>query len=155
MKSKAKVAVFGGAAPGNDMLQIAYQVGKLLAKADVVLYCGGLGGVMEMAAKGASDAGGTTVGILPTPGISAANPYIKIPVATNMGHARNIILAHSVDGAIAIDGEYGTLSEISIALKIGIPVVAIKPPVKVPGIIEVASPLQAVQALLDKIGYST
>ena len=97
----------------------AEEVGRLLAEAGAILLCGGLGGVMEAAARGARNAGGLTVGLLPGGDRSAANPYIAIPIATGLGEARNVVIVTAADAVIAIAGEYGTLSEIALARKLG------------------------------------
>jgi uncharacterized protein (TIGR00725 family) len=91
-----------------------------------VVVCGGLGGVMEAACRGAKDAGGTTVGILPGHGRADANPYVDVAIATGLGEARNALVVRAADALIAIGGEYGTLSEIALALKAGKPVVGIE-----------------------------
>lgn len=113
----------GEACPNEDVW--AEEVGRELARRGAVLLCGGLSGVMEAAARGARAEGGLTVGILPGPNRSEANPHIQIGVATDLGHARNIVLVRSSDGLIAIGGGYGTLSEIAIALKTAKPVVSL------------------------------
>jgi uncharacterized protein (TIGR00725 family) len=97
----------------------AYEVGRLIAENGAVLVCGGLGGVMAAASKGCAEAGGEVLGILPGPTADSANPYVTLPIVTNMGHARNVIIAHSAAVLIAIEGEYGTLSEMAIGLKLG------------------------------------
>ena len=84
-----------------------------------MLLCGGLGGVMQAAAQGAQEAGGTVIGILPGPDRRAGNPFLTYSLVTNLGHARNMVLAHSADGLIAVDGGYGTISEAAIALNWG------------------------------------
>jgi uncharacterized protein (TIGR00725 family) len=100
-------------------------VGQRLAKQGVALICGGLGGVMEAACKGARSAGGLTIGILPGDDRHAANAYVDVPIVTGMGYARNAIVVKSAQAIIAIDGSYGTLSEIAFALQAGIPVVGL------------------------------
>ena len=100
-------------------------VGEGVARAGAILITGGMGGVMAAAARGAASAGGAVVGILPGDDAEGANPWITIPIVTNIGHARNVILAHTSEALIAIGGSYGTLSEVAIALRIGIPVGAI------------------------------
>jgi uncharacterized protein (TIGR00725 family) len=100
-------------------------VGEEVARAGAILITGGLGGVMAAAARGAARAGGAVVGILPGDNADDASPWITIPIVTNLGHARNVILAHTSEVLIAIGGSYGTLSEVALALKIGIPVAAI------------------------------
>jgi hypothetical protein len=119
------IAVVGGQLCTDDEARTAYEVGRLLAQAGSVLICGGLTGVMEAACKGAKEAGGTTIGILPGPFRSDANPYVDYAIATDMGQARNAIIVRTSDAVIAIGGEYGTLSEIAMALKMGKRVVAI------------------------------
>jgi hypothetical protein len=125
-QSPAIIAVIGSGQCESSIYQLAFEVGEEVAKKGAILVCGGLGGVMEAAAKGASSAGGLTVGILPGPSCNSANPYIKIPVATDMGQARNVIIAHTADGLVAVSGGAGTLSEIGHGLKIGKPVVGLK-----------------------------
>jgi uncharacterized protein (TIGR00725 family) len=94
-------------------------VGRELGSRGAVLVCGGLGGVMEAACKGAKDAGGTTIGILPGSDRSAANPYVDFAIPTGLGEARNALVVRSADALIAIGGGYGTLSEVALALKAG------------------------------------
>ncbi len=120
------IAVIGGSQPSTEEAKLAEAVGRELAKQGVTLVCGGLGGVMEAACRGASAEGGTTVGILPGDSRRDANPYVKIPVVTGMGYARNIAVVKSAQAVIAVGGSYGTLSEISYALANGIPVVGLK-----------------------------
>lgn len=112
-----------------------------------ILICGGLGGVMEASAKGAKEGGGVTVGVLPGSSIDQANPYIDIPIATNMGHARNTIIAQTADVLIAISGEYGTLSEIAIGLKLGKPVYGLGSWPSVTGIEQISSVEELFQRL--------
>ena len=104
---------------------MAEAVGRELARRGAILVCGGLGGVMEAACKGASAEGGVTVGILPGDSRQAANPYVQIPIVTGMGYARNVAVVKSAQAVIAIGGNYGTLSEISHALQSGIPVIGL------------------------------
>ncbi len=119
------VGVIGAADASIEQKNDAQEVGKLIAENEWILVNGGLEGVMEASAKGATQAGGEVVGILPTPQTSSANSYVTIPIATNMGHARNIIIAHTAQALIAIGGSEGTLSEIAIARKLGKPVFGI------------------------------
>jgi uncharacterized protein (TIGR00725 family) len=125
MKRAPYVAVVGASAGTPSELALGEAVGRLLAERGAVLVCGGMGGVMEAAAGGAINAGGTTVGILPTASRLDANPYLTIAVATGMGEARNAIVVRTADVVIAVHGEYGTLSEIALALKMGKPVVGL------------------------------
>jgi len=120
------IAVIGGSQPSTEEAKLAEAVGKELARQGVTVVCGGLGGVMEATCRGASAEGGITVGILPGNSRRDANPYVKIPVVTGMGYARNIAVVKSAQAVIAVGGSYGTLSEISYALSNGIPVVGLK-----------------------------
>ncbi len=133
---------------------LAEKVGRLLARKGAVLVCGGMGGIMEAACRGAVGEGGLTIGILPGDDISAANPYVKLPIATGMGIGRNIIIVRTARAIIAINGKYGTLSEIAYALQLGKPVFALSPWVEVPGIRRVATPEEAVDAALKAIKLS-
>ena len=117
------IAVIGGGSCGAAEEALAEEVGRLVAQAGATLVCGGMGGVMEAAARGAKQAGGTTIGILPGHDRAAANAYLDHVLTTGMGHARNLAVVSSGDAVVAIGGEYGTLSEIGLAAKIGRPVV--------------------------------
>ncbi len=122
---KTIVAVIGTSSASSEEAAAAEHVGRLVAERGWVLVTGGLGGVMEAASKGASEAGGAVVGILPHGDSSRANAHVQIPIATNMGFARNAIIAHTADALIAVGGAYGTLTEISMALNLGKPVFGI------------------------------
>jgi len=129
----------GQATPGE--YEAAYATGRLVAEKGAVLVCGGLSGVMEAACKGARNAGGITVGILP--GTEGGNPYLDIIIRTGLGHARNILVVLSADAVIAVGGEYGTLSEIAIALKSCRPVYGINT-WDIDGVMPCSSPEDAV-----------
>jgi hypothetical protein len=105
---------------------LAREVGVYIARSEAILVCGGTGGVMEAAAGGAKSAGGITIGILPGPSEADANPYIDIPIVTDLGNARNVINVLTSHAVIAVAGAYGTLSEIALALKCGKPVVGLE-----------------------------
>jgi hypothetical protein len=120
------IAVIGGSKPTMEEASVAEQIGRALAEAGAVLICGGRGGVMEAACRGAKRSGGTTVGILPGPDASDANPYVDIPIVTGIGEARNAIIARTAQVAIAVGGSYGTLSEIGLALGFGTPVIGLR-----------------------------
>ncbi len=145
--SRRRIAVIGTGIADEEVYEMAYEVGRLLAEKEAIVYCGGLGGVMEAAARGAFEAGGLTVGILPGNKAEEANPYIQIPVVTDMGHARNVILVRSAEGVIAVAGGYGTLSEIALALKMWKPVVGLRTWPGIEGVIYEESPEKAVERL--------
>ena len=119
------IAIIGGGECSPQEAKLAEEVGRELARHDVILICGGLGGIMEAACKGASSQGGTTIGILPGDSRQSANPYVQIPIVTSLGEARNVIVIKSAQAVIAIGGSYGTLSEIGHALRAGIPVIGL------------------------------
>ncbi len=125
MNNKRSIAVIGGGQPSPQEAQLAEEVGRELARQGVILVCGGLGGVMESACKGAPSEGGLPIGILPRESRQAANPYVQIPIVTGIGHARNLAVVKSAQAVIAIGGSYGTLSEIGHALQSGIPVIGL------------------------------
>ncbi len=120
---KKRIAVCGGEKANEEERMLARKCGRLIAEKGGILVCGGLGGVMEAASYGAKEAGGLVVGILPGNSSEMANPYVDIPVVTNMGVARNAIIVLSSSGVIAIGGESGTLSEVAFSIKMGVPVV--------------------------------
>jgi len=120
-----QIGVIGGEKPDKGALKQAYLVGKEIATRGHVLVCGGRGGVMAAACRGAKDAGGTTVGILPSDDGSDANPYLDIVIRTGIGFARNVIVVLSSDAIISIDGGCGTLSEIGLAWAYGKRIVAL------------------------------
>ena len=112
-RNKIRIGVIGGASPDPKYRQIAYDVGKGIAKKGAILVCGGLSGVMEAAARGAKKAGGLTIGIVPGNSIEDANAHIDIPIATGLGYSRNSLVAMNADILIAVDGQFGTLTEIA------------------------------------------
>jgi len=125
VNKKKFIAVIGGSECSPQELQLAEEVGRELACQGAVLICGGLAGVMTAVCKGASEEGGITIGILPGDNRQMANPYVQIPIATGTGYARNIAVVKSAQAVIAIDGSYGTLTEIAYALQSGIPVIGL------------------------------
>jgi uncharacterized protein (TIGR00725 family) len=145
------VAVIGGSAAGPEVAALAYDVGRELARLGAVVVCGGLGGVMEAAARGVQEAGGVSIGILPDPDRLRANPYLTYTIPTNLGHARNMLIAHAADAVIAIDGSYGTISEAAIALKLGKPVVALGTGWSLPHLMAAETPQDAVSRILDAL----
>jgi len=146
------ISVIGAGTCSDDIYSIAEDVGKRIAQKGAVLFSGGLGGVMEAASKGAKEAGGTTVGILPGFSNNDANDFVTIPVTTGLSHARNIIIVRSADAVIAVGGEYGTLSEIAIALKLGKPVIGINTWGDIKGVVNVTSAEEAVNKAFKLAG---
>jgi hypothetical protein len=119
MQQSVQIAVIGPGECPASVARIAEDVGRGIARAGAVLVCGGLGGVMEAAARGAKHEGGVTLGLLPGSRRADGNPYLDCVVATGLGHFRNFIIAHTADALIAVGGRYGTLSEIAMALTLG------------------------------------
>ncbi len=119
------ISVIGAGSCENKTYVMAEDVGRRIAQSGAILITGGLGGVMEAASKGANEAGGTVIGILPGFSKDDANSYVTVPITTGLSHARNVIVVRSADAVIAVAGEFGTLSEIAIALKLGKPVIGI------------------------------
>lgn len=160
MINKSKfIAVIGGREPSAEETRLAETIGRELARQGATLVCGGLGGVMEAACKGASSEGGVTIGILPGDNRQAANPYVQIPIATGMGYARNVAVVKSAQAVIAIGGSYGTLSEIAHALQSGIPVIGLntwalsRNGQQDDSIIPAQNPTEAVNKALNLITY--
>ncbi len=126
MAQRVQISVIGASEGEEELLREAEEVGRRIAEADAVLICGGRTGVMEAASKGASEAGGTVVGVLPSLSPADANPHVTHAIATGIGEARNLAVVASGQAVIAIGGEWGTLSEIAYARKLGRPVIAIQ-----------------------------
>ncbi len=147
------IAVCGAGTCGPELYETARQVGREIARRGATLVCGGLGGVMEAAARGAYEEGGMTVGIVPGPSTADANPYIRVAVATEMGQARNAIIIRTADGVVAAGGAYGTLSEIALALKSGKPVVSLGSWEVSKDLVSATDPAGAVQTVLDLLSY--
>ncbi len=150
--------MIGAGESEEEIFRAAEEVGRRIAEAGAVLICGGRGGVMEAASRGAAEAGGTVIGVLPTLSPADANPYVTHAVATGIGEARNLAVVASGEAVIAVGGEWGTLSEIAHARKIGRPVVAIRSWTLRNrsgtdlGIVEAETPEQAVSAALSAAG---
>lgn len=120
------ISVIGHSQCDEQKMALAYTLGKEIAGRGHVLVCGGLGGVMEAACRGAREAGGLAVGLLPGPDRSHANKWLSVSIPTDMGHARNVLVALAGDAIIAVCGGYGTLSEIAFGLKMGKPVIGLE-----------------------------
>jgi len=152
------VGVIGSSKAEGEFLILAEEVGAEIAKRGAAVVCGGLTGVMEAVCKGARREGGLTIGIIPSDNRNDANPYVQIPIVTGMGTGRNVMLVKTADVVIAVGGEFGTLSEIAHALKLGKTVIGLrswkldkahtKP---IPDLIEVDSPKKAVDLALNII----
>ena len=156
-----QVAVIGssGVELGSELARLAEDVGRLLVEAGISVVCGGRGGVMEAACRGASEAGGTAIGIVPGNDVSEVNEFCTHVVATGIGHARNLAVVSSGEVVIAIGGEWGTLSEIGLARAIGRPVIALRswmvsgrgPMEDAPGVIPADSAREAVDLALEAL----
>jgi len=144
MKRKKIIGIIGGNVCTPEIEEVAIKVGKYIAERNGILICGGLGGVMEAGCKGAKEAGGMTIGVLPGMNPNDANQYVDIPIPTGMGYARNIIIVNSSNSVIAIDGKFGTLSEIAFCLQFGVPVISLFSWEVDPSIVIANSPEQAV-----------
>lgn len=119
------VAVVGPGEASADDLAVARQVGVLLGRAGAVVVTGGLGGVMSAACEGATSVGGLTVGLLPGDDRAAANPFVRVAVPTGLGEARNALVVRCADALVAVGSSWGTLSEVALACRRGVPVVAL------------------------------
>ena len=159
MTHRRQVAVIGagGCEEGSEPWELAREVGRLLAEAEVVVVCGGHGGVMEAAAAGAGEAGGVVIGIVPGVSPDEANPHCTHVVATGVGHARNLAVVASGEAVIAVGGEWGTLAEIAFARRLGRTVAALESwtlqgkgdLATAPGVIAVKTAAEAVTTALD------
>lgn len=147
-----QIGVIGAGSCPAEIYELAREVGREIARRGYLLICGGLGGVMEAACRGAKEEGGMTVGVIPMADKEKANPYVDVVIATDMGHARNIIIVHSSDGLVAVAGQEGTLSEIAIALKVGKPVVGLKSWDLGGRVPQASSPQEAVERLIQACG---
>lgn len=150
------IAVIGGQSGASDKAkEHAYEVGRLIAEQGAYLICGGMEGVMEAACRGAKEANGTTIGVLPTGSKADANEFVDIPIVTGMGTARNVVIVRTADAIIAIDGSFGTLSEIAHALDQGKKVISLeswaleKLGVDEEKILRAATPVEAVKLALE------
>lgn len=150
-KRRIQIGVIGGRYCSAKIAGVAEELGRLIAEQGWALVCGGRGGVMQAACKGAIEAGGVTIGILPDSTDSKANDFLTYAVKTGMGEGRNVIIVHSSDALVAVDGKYGTLSEIALAL-------ARKKPVfgmgswDIPGVEGVKTPQEAISRIKEALG---
>ena len=152
------IGVIGSTTAEPDILALAEEVGKEIARAGAAVVCGGLSGVMEAVCRGARKEGGLTIGIIPSDNKADANPFVQIPIVTGMGMGRNVMLVKTADVLIAIGGEFGTLSEIAHSLNIGKKVIGLRTwklekahTRPIPNLVEVDSPRRAVALALEAI----
>lgn len=145
-----RIAIIGARDASEKGLEFAYDVGRLLAEKEVITYTGGAGGIMEAASRGVKDAGGINVGILKSADLEMANDSVTIPVMTGMGDLRNGVIIRSVQGSIAVEGSYGTLSEIAYTLSYDKPVVGYHT-WDIKGMVPVNTPEEAVNRILELI----
>ena len=148
---KPIIAVVGGSTFFSEVYTIACEVGREIASVGAVLLTGGLYGVMEAASKGAKEKGGMVIGILPGFSRADANPYVDFPIITGLGDGRNMLIVQTAQAVIALPGEYGTLSEMALALKIGRSVVSLGSWEISPDIIKAQSAAEAVEKALKVI----
>jgi uncharacterized protein (TIGR00725 family) len=149
MERKRIIGVIGGNQADDNCLEFAYKVGRLIAKSGAILICGGRGGVMEAACKGAVESGGETIGVLPFDDPDTANDYVAIPIPTGLGTARNKIIVNTGEAFIAVAGRYGTLSEIAYALDVGKKVIGYET-WDIEGVIMAYTPEQAVKLAMGE-----
>lgn len=143
-RRRPQIAVIGGGECSTQVGELAEQVGAELGHRGAILVCGGLGGVMEAAARGARRAGGLTIGVLPSYDPRSANRWLDVVIPTGFGHGRNVIVVASGDAVIALPGEHGTASEIALALTLGRCVVALNAWTEYVGLVHAQSPQEAV-----------
>jgi hypothetical protein len=146
------VSVVGSGTATGDLYEKAREVGRLVAARGGTVVCGGRSGVMEAAARGATEAGGVAIGILPDEDRELANEFLSYSIATGTGHARNLAVVCSGDVVISVGGEYGTLSEMGLALKVGRPVVALGSWDLGEHVAVASSPEEAVEAAFELLG---
>ena len=144
LRKKKRIGVIGGAKADAKSRQIGFRIGLLIAEKGAILVCGGLSGIMEASSRGAKEAGGKTMGILPGNSPDDANPYIDIAIATGLGYSRNSLVAMNADVLIAIDGQYGTLTEIAYGCIYGKKIIGLGT-WDIPGVIKAKSPEEAVE----------
>jgi uncharacterized protein (TIGR00725 family) len=149
MERPKHVGVIGAGDCSDKTYQMARHLGVGIGKKGWILVCGGLGGVMEAAARGCTEAGGMTVGILPGLDKTSANLYVKIPLATGLGEGRNLLVVRASDVLVSVAGGYGTLSEIALALKVNKPVIGLETWEDVQGVQYVSHPEEAIQKISE------
>jgi uncharacterized protein (TIGR00725 family) len=151
MYTKIHIGVIGAGECSPEIYHQANEMGHLIGKNGWILFCGGLGGVMEAAAKGCYQSGGMTVGVLPGKKKDSANPFIRLSIATGLGEGRNLLVVRASDVVVAIAGGYGTLSEIGLSLKIGKPVIGLKTWPDIEGVDYAETPEQVINMVVKYV----
>jgi len=146
------IAVIGAGSCDDQLYRTAQHLGILLAAAGFTVICGGLGGVMEAVCNGAKEENGLTIGILPGEESGAANPFVDIVIPSGMGIGRNLLIIRAADAVIAVNGGYGTLSEIAFALQLGKPLIGLGSWKVSEQMINVRSPEKALESLTGLLG---
>lgn len=154
MERPHHIGIIGTGTCPDTTYQLARNLGFEIGKRGWLLICGGLGGVMEGAARGCAEAGGLTVGLLPGLTKQSANPFIRIPIPTGLGDGRNLLVVRASDVVVAIAGGYGTLSEIALALKINKPVIGLDTWKEISGIHYVTDHREAIRSVIQFLGES-
>ena len=152
MEINGRISVFGGRNITSEVYENSVEIGRLLAQGGFLVFCGGGKGVMEAISKGVSEAGGTVIGILKGKELDEGNDYLTIPIATGMDIARNAVLAYNCDVAIAISGQYGTMSEIAYAFQLHKPVIGYKT-WDINPVIQAESPEDVISKLKKELKY--
>jgi len=147
------IGIVGGREISEETAQMAYQVGRLIAQKGYALVCGGMGGVMEAASRGCKEAGGLTVAIIPQDEAHYANFYMDVVIPSGMGVGRNVLILRSAAGVIAIDGKYGTLSEIAYAFQLNRPIVGLHTWDVSPDMPKAQNAEEAVRLIIEKIEH--
>ncbi len=155
MERPRHIGIIGAGTCPDATYQLARNLGLEIGKKGWLLICGGLGGVMEGAARGCSEAGGLTVGLLPGLTKQSANPFIRIPIPTGLGEGRNLLVVRASDLLVSIAGGYGTLSEIALALKINKPVIGLETWKEISGIHYVTDYQEAIRLIIQLLGESS
>ena len=152
MEFNGRISVFGGRNITLEVYENSVEIGRLLAQEEFLVFCGGGKGVMEAISKGVSKSGGTVIGILKGKELEEGNDYLTIPIATGMDIARNAVLAYNCDAAIAISGQYGTMSEIAYAFQLDKPVIGYKT-WDINHVIQAESPEDVISKLKKKLKH--
>lgn len=146
---KPVIAVIGAGKCSRKLRDMAAEIGRYVAENGGVVLCGGLGGIMEGAARGAKEAGGTTIGIIPSENKADANQFIDYVIPTGFGQARNVLVVRAADAIVALPGKFGTLSEMAFALVSGKPIVSVQAWKLGEEILQVEDPIEAAKIAMD------